>query len=279
MSTLYIVATPIGNLDDLSPRAVKVLAGVDLVVAEDTRHSGRLLQHLGLHKAMLALHDYNERQRLDAVLARLAEGQSVALISDAGTPLISDPGYLLVSEARKQGFRVSPIPGCCALIAALSAAGLATDRFSFHGFLPTKRKARQAALEALRQDISTLVFYEAPHRILETADALIEVFGASRDVVFARELTKAFESFYTGTAEAVRAQLADDPYAEKGEYVVMVAGAPRDTEVGTPAVDADRLLALLLPELPVKKAARIVADATGLGRNELYQRALALKQG
>lgn len=279
VSTLYIVATPIGNLDDLSPRAVKVLAGVDLVVAEDTRHSGRLLQHLGLHKAMLALHDYNERQRLDAVLARLAEGQSVALISDAGTPLISDPGYLLVSEARKQGFRVSPIPGCCALIAALSAAGLATDRFSFHGFLPTKRKARQAALEALRQDISTLVFYEAPHRILETADALIEVFGASRDVVFARELTKAFESFYTGTAEAVRAQLADDPYAEKGEYVVMVAGAPRDTEVGTPAVDADRLLALLLPELPVKKAARIVADATGLGRNELYQRALALKQG
>ncbi|MBS3803936.1 MAG: 16S rRNA (cytidine(1402)-2'-O)-methyltransferase [Oleiphilaceae bacterium] len=273
---LYILATPIGNLGDLSPRAVETLGRVDLVAAEDTRHSGRLLQHLGLQKSMISLHDYNERERIDSVLERLANGAHVALISDAGTPLISDPGYVLVREARERGLRVSPIPGPCALVAALSAAGLPTDCFRFEGFLPSKRGARKAALEALARETATLVFYESPHRVRETAAALADVMGADRPVVLARELTKAFETFYTGTAFDVCEQLKEDPYGARGEFVVMVQGASLKPEA-EPGLDVDKFLRLMLAELPVKTVAKLGAELTGRSRNELYQRALTLK--
>lgn len=274
--TLYIVATPIGNLDDLSVRAQKILASVALVAAEDTRHSGRLLQHLGLRRPMMALHDHNERDRAQRILTVLAEGQDVALVSDAGTPLISDPGYVLVREARDAGIRVSPVPGPCALVAALSAAGLPTDRFLFAGFLPAKRAGRRAELAALKRESATLVFYESPHRILDMVADLVEILGADRELVLGRELTKTFETFYAGPAGQVLDALRADPNATRGEFVAVVrgsAGDPADESV----LDVDRLLSLLVDELPVKKAAKIAAEVSGLAKNELYQRALALK--
>lgn len=274
---LSIVATPIGNLDDLSERARQVLSSADLVAAEDTRHSGRLLQHLGINKQMMALHDHNERSRVTRVLEVLAEGRNVALISDAGTPLISDPGYVVVREARAAGYRVSPIPGACALIAGLCAAGLPTDRFLFAGFLPAKRSGRQAALEQVRHETATLVFYESPHRIIDLMRDLVTVFGADRECVLGRELTKAFETFYSGSAESVLEQLQSDPHGARGEFVVMVRGAEAQPDGGSAAVDTDKLLGLLIRDLPVKKAARIAAEVSGLGKNELYQRALELK--
>ncbi|MEQ9546079.1 MAG: 16S rRNA (cytidine(1402)-2'-O)-methyltransferase [Marinobacter sp.] len=276
--TLYIVATPIGNLEDLSPRASSTLASVSLIAAEDTRHSGRLLQFLGIQKPMLALHDHNERNRAAQVLGRLEAGEDVALVSDAGTPLISDPGYVLVREARERGLKVSPIPGPCALVAALSAAGLPTDRFLFAGFLPTKRGARRSELEALVAETATLVFYESPHRILETVAQISEVMGNDREVVLGRELTKAFETFYAGPAGDVSNVIEADPNGARGEFVVMIHGANRNPEQGdAEAVDTDRLLRLLVAELPVKKVAKIVAELTGRSKNELYQRALELK--
>ncbi|WP_404369306.1 16S rRNA (cytidine(1402)-2'-O)-methyltransferase [Marinobacter sp.] len=273
---LYIVATPIGNLDDLSPRAVSTLARADIVAAEDTRHSGRLLQHLGLQKKMVAIHDHNERDRSAGLIDQLAAGAQIALISDAGTPLISDPGYVLVREARQRGIRVSPVPGPCAFVAALSAAGLPTDRFLFEGFLPARRGPRRAALDVLKRETATLIFYESPHRILETMAAIAEVMGPERPVVLARELTKTFETFYSGQAVRVCEQLAEDAYGAKGEFVVMVEGASARAEAHE-GLDVDRFLVLLMEELPVKKVAKIGAELTGLSRNELYQRALGLK--
>lgn len=276
--TLYIVATPIGNLKDLSPRAEKVLSSVAMVAAEDTRHSGRLLQHLGLRKPMIALHEHNERERVDHVLKELKAGKDLALISDAGTPLISDPGFVVVREARALGIRVSPIPGPCALVTALSAAGLPTDRFLFAGFLPAKRTGRKSALEALKREQATLVFYESPHRIMDTLADLVAVLGGERELVLGRELTKTFETFYSGSAEEVLAELQADPHGSKGEFVVVVRGAEApggaDEE---PGLDVDKLLGLLLAELPVKKVAKIVAELTGGSKNELYQRALEIK--
>lgn len=275
---LYIVATPIGNLDDLSARAVSVLNSVDVVAAEDTRHSGRLLQHLGLNKRLIALHDHNERDRAGSLLQELEAGRSVALISDAGTPLISDPGYVLVREARNRGLKVSPIPGACALVAALSAAGLPTDRFLFVGFLPAKRSGRRAALEQQVRETATLVFYESPHRILDAVSDIAAVFGEEREIVLGRELTKTFETFYSGSVAEVLAALEADPHGTKGEFVVMIRGAEpvaSDDDAGT--LDVDRLLKLLLPELPVKKVAKLVAELSGRPKNELYQRALELK--
>lgn len=276
--TLYIVATPIGNLDDLSPRAVAVLAAADVVAAEDTRHSGRLLQHLGLSKRMLALHDHNERDRAGGLLDELGKGRNVALISDAGTPLISDPGYVLVREARARGLQVTPVPGPCALVTALSAAGLPTDRFLFVGFLPAKRTGRRTALEQLSRETATLVFYESPHRILEAVADIAAVLGESRELVLGRELTKTFETFYSGTVAEVLATLEADPHGTKGEFVVMIRGAePAADGESAETLDVDRLIKLLLPELPVKKVAKLVAELSGRPKNELYQRALELK--
>jgi 16S rRNA (cytidine1402-2'-O)-methyltransferase len=275
--TLYIVATPIGNLDDLSPRAIAVLSAASLVAAEDTRHSGRLLQAIGVDTRMLALHDHNERDRAGQVLQRLEEGQDVALISDAGTPLISDPGFILVREARARGIRVSPVPGPCAIVAALCAAGLPTDRFAFEGFLPSKKGARVAALEKLASETATLVFYESPHRILEATADIAEVMGAHRELVIARELTKTFETFYCGGAAEILETLEADPHGSRGEFVIMIHGAQKDAgDAGME--ETDRLLKLLLTELPVKKAAKLAAEMTGRAKNELYQRALSFKE-
>lgn len=276
--TLYIVATPIGNLEDLSLRAGKVLERVAVIAAEDTRHSGRLLQHLGISKPLIALHDHNERDKARGVLERLLNGADVALVSDAGTPLISDPGYVLVREARAAGIRVSPIPGPCALVAGLSAAGLPTDRFLFAGFLPAKRAGRQAVLDELRKEVATLVFYESPHRIMNTVADIMDVMGPQREIVLGRELTKTFETFYSGPAADVHAALHEDTHGSRGEFVVMVRGAEK-AEAGlmAGALDVDRLLTLLMPELPLKKVARLASELSGLSKNELYQRALELR--
>jgi 16S rRNA (cytidine1402-2'-O)-methyltransferase len=276
--TLYVVATPIGNLDDLSPRATRTLASVDVVAAEDTRHSGRLLSHLGIQKRMVALHDHNEKDRAAGILSELQAGRDVALISDAGTPLISDPGYVLVREARAAGHRVSPIPGPCALVAALSAAGLPTDRFLYVGFLPAKRSGRRASLDLLSGEVATLVFYESPHRILESVRDIAEVLGPDREMVLGREITKTFETFYSGSVAEILEQLEQDPHGSRGEFVVMVRGEmaqPGNDEAAT--MDVDRVLRVLLAELPVKKVAKMASELTGLSKNELYQRALALK--
>ncbi|WP_449286191.1 16S rRNA (cytidine(1402)-2'-O)-methyltransferase [Marinobacter sp. PE14] len=276
--TLYVVATPIGNLEDLSPRATRTLAGVDVVAAEDTRHSGRLLSHLGIQKRMIALHDHNEKDRAAGILAELKVGRDVALISDAGTPLISDPGYVLVRDARAAGYRVSPIPGPCALVVALSAAGLPTDRFLYVGFLPAKRSGRRASLEPLANELATLVFYESPHRIMESVRDIAEVLGEDREMVLGREITKTFETFYSGSVAEVLAELEQDPHGTRGEFVVMVRGAmaqPGNDDAAT--MDVDRVLRVLLAELPVKKVAKMASELTGLSKNELYQRALALK--
>lgn len=274
--TLYIVATPIGNLDDMSPRAAAILSRVAVIAAEDTRHSGRLLQHLGISKPMMALHEHNERDRAGQVLEKLAAAQDVALISDAGTPLISDPGFVLVREARARGYRVSPVPGACALISALSAAGLPTDRFLFEGFLPARQGARKTALERVARESATLVFYESPHRIVDTVREIEQVMGAERELVLARELTKTFETFYAGHAASVREKIEADPHGSRGEFVVMVHGASAE-ELSTGSAEVDRVLVLLLAELPVKKAAKLAAGLTGRSKNELYQRALELK--
>ncbi|MBB5322652.1 16S rRNA (cytidine(1402)-2'-O)-methyltransferase [Marinobacter oulmenensis] len=274
---LYIVATPIGNLGDLSERAGQVLTRADRVAAEDTRHTGKLLQHLGISKPMIALHDHNERDRFVRVIDALLAGEDVALVSDAGTPLISDPGYVLVREARAAGLRVCPVPGACALVAGLSAAGLPTDRFLFAGFLPAKRSGRKAALEEFRDLTATLVLYESPHRILDLLADLVDVFGRERECVLGRELTKTFETFYSGSVASVLEDLKADPNGARGEFVVMVHGADPVDREGAATLDSDRLLSLLIRELPVKKAARIVAEVSGLGKNELYQRALAIK--
>lgn len=276
---LYIVATPIGNLGDITQRAVETLSKVDAVAAEDTRHSARLLQHLGLHKPLIALHDHNERARSGALLDRVAGGEQIALVSDAGTPLISDPGFVLVREARERGLRVVPIPGASALVAALSAAGLPTDRFVFAGFPPAKNKARQDFLAALANETGTLVFYESPHRVRDTVEAMVACFGEARQVVLARELTKTFEQFYDETLGALQVLLDADPNASRGEMVLIVAGAaPVDNSLSqATGLDIDRLLKALLSELPVKSVARIAADATGIPKNQLYERALQLK--
>lgn len=273
--TLFIVATPIGNLEDLSPRAQRILAEVDQVAAEDTRHSRRLLEQFAIQTPMFALHEHNEQAGSARLLGRLLRGENIALISDAGTPLISDPGYVLVREARQAGIKVVPIPGPSALVTALCAAGMPTDRFVFEGFLPSRTAARLAALEALAAETRTLVFYEAPHRIEQTLQDLCEVFGPGREAVLARELTKRFETFLGGDLAGLVARLAADPDQRRGEFVVIVHGAPSAV---TESAETDRLLRLLLAELPVKQAARVAAAISGGRKNELYQRALELQQ-
>ncbi len=272
--TLYVVATPIGNLDDISARALKILRDVALIAAEDTRHSMRLMQHFGIPTPLAACHEHNERDEGSRFLSRLQAGDDVALISDAGTPLISDPGYHLVRQVRAAGIKVVPVPGPCALIAALSAAGLPSDRFIFEGFLPAKAVGRRARLEAVKEEPRTLIFYEAPHRILECLEDMELVFGGERVALLARELTKTFETLNGLPLAELRAWVAGDSNQQRGECVVLVAGwqAPEGEE----AVSADtlRVLDLLLKEMPLKRAAAVAAEITGVRKNLLYQVAL-----
>jgi 16S rRNA (cytidine1402-2'-O)-methyltransferase len=272
---LFLVATPIGNLGDLSARARQVLSDVALVAAEDTRHSGQLLQHLGIAKPMLSLHEHNEAHRATQVIERLEQGDDVALVSDAGTPLISDPGFELVRAALAKGLRVVPIPGACAAIVALSAAGLPTDRFSFEGFLPAKTAARRERLTTLNRDERTLIFYEAPHRLAEALEDIAVVFGSDRASVVAREITKQFETFYYGTAQELAIQATQDPDMRRGEIVIVVGGAPKQTASGQTA-DTEKILRTLLEELSPAQAAKLTAKLTGEKRSDLYDRAVAL---
>lgn len=276
LGTLYVVATPIGNLDDISARAQRTLREVALIAAEDTRHSIRLLQHFGIETPLAACHEHNEREQGGRFITRLLAGDDVALVSDAGTPLISDPGYHLVRQARAAGIRVVPVPGACALIAGLSAAGLPSDRFVFEGFLPAKTAGRKARLEALREEPRTLIFYEAPHRILECIQDMAGVFGEARQAVLARELTKTFETLKGLPLGELRDWVAADANQQRGECVLLLAGWEAPEEEG---IDAEslRVLDLLLAELPVKRAAALAAEITGVRKNLLYQAALERK--
>lgn len=274
VGTLYVVATPIGNLDDMSARALKVLADVALIAAEDTRHSIRLLQHFGIDTPLAACHEHNERDEGGRFLSKLLAGENVALVSDAGTPLISDPGYHLVRQARAAGVSVVPVPGACALIAALSAAGLPSDRFIFEGFLPAKQAGRRARLEQVREEPRTLIFYEAPHRILECLEDMEAVFGGDRPALLARELTKTFETLKGLPLAELRAFVAGDSNQQRGECVVLVGGWSVPEGEQAISAEAQRVLDLLLAELPLKRAAALAAEITGVRKNLLYQLAL-----
>ncbi|MDQ5910845.1 MAG: Ribosomal small subunit methyltransferase [Pseudomonadota bacterium] len=272
---LYVVATPIGNLEDISARALRILREVDAIAAEDTRHTGQLLAHFGIDTPQFSLHEHNEHARIEQVTVRLRDGQSLALVSDAGTPLISDPGFPLVRELRQQGLKVIPIPGPSSLLAALSVAGLPTDRFIFEGFLPAKSAARRQRLQTLSGEERTLVFLEASHRIAETVSDMAEVLGAERPAVIARELTKRFEEVHGAPLGELVAWLDTDPHRVRGEFVVLVQGASAVlTEVDTPEVR--RLLTALLEELPMGRAVAVAVKATGLKRKALYELALQL---
>ncbi|WP_346837158.1 16S rRNA (cytidine(1402)-2'-O)-methyltransferase [Microbulbifer sp. SAOS-129_SWC] len=273
---LYIVATPIGNLADMVPRAIEVLQCADLVAAEDTRHSQRLFSHFSIDTPLMAYHDHSDDRRTGQILERLEQGQTVALISDAGTPLISDPGYRLVREARARGIKVVPVPGACAFTAALSAAGLPSDRFSFEGFLPAKAGAREKALQALAGDPHTLIFYEAPHRVLDTLEAMAQVFGGKREAVIARELTKAFETIHLAPLAELAEWVRADSNQQRGEIVLLVRGAERERS-GELDAEAERVMKLLLAELPPKRAAALAAEITGVNKKVLYNWSLGQK--
>jgi len=272
--TLYVVATPIGNLEDLTPRARQTLAEVSLIAAEDTRHTGRLLMHIGCKTRLLALHDHNEEKVVGRIIKVLIDGDSVALVSDAGTPLVSDPGFRLVREAHNQNVVVSPIPGASAVTAALSCAGIATDRFCFEGFLPSKQAARKSRLEDLANEQRTLVFYESVHRVAECIADMIAIFGEDRQAFIGRELTKLHEQCVQETLGELRRSIDDGSIVSKGEFVIVVAGAaePQDSPL-----EVDRLLRALSSHLSARDAARVAAEATGEKRNALYERLLQLK--
>lgn len=271
-NALYIVSTPIGNLDDITFRAVSVLKSVDLIGAEDTRHSRILLDHYGIDTKMFSLHDHNEQDKKEYIVSCINRGLSVALISDAGTPLISDPGYHVAAYCRELGIRVVPVPGPCAVISALSASGLPTDRFVFGGFLPVKPKALSDELALLVSEVKTYVYYESPRRILDTVRALAKILGSERRLVIAREMTKTFESFYDLTAGEMISFLEEDPNRQKGEFVVMIAGCEKKKE-GIPA-EVLRLLKLLNSHLPLKTSASVCSEFFNLSKNELYRAGL-----
>ncbi|HLM54114.1 MAG TPA: 16S rRNA (cytidine(1402)-2'-O)-methyltransferase [Pseudoxanthomonas sp.] len=266
--TLFIVATPIGNLADLSPRALETLRAVSTVCAEDTRHTRQLLAHFGIDRPLLALHEHNEEAIAARVVERIAAGESLALVSDAGTPLVSDPGFRLVRAARAAGLRVSPVPGACAAIAALSVAGLPSDRFAFEGFLPAKAAARRERLSRLASETRTLVFYESSHRIDESLADLRATFGDAREAVIARELTKLFETVSGGTLAGLHAAVQADPNQRRGEFVVMVHGAGDDADARL--VEGQRICAMLGQHLPPSTAARLAAEISGAPRKALY---------
>jgi 16S rRNA (cytidine1402-2'-O)-methyltransferase len=274
-ATLYVVATPIGNVTDITLRALHLLALADVVACEDTRKTGALLARFGINKQMVAAHQHNEREVAEKLVARLHAGERVALVSDAGTPAVSDPGARIVDAVRAAGLRVVPLPGSSAAIAALSASGLVNDRFYFVGFLPAKAKQRETELALLSRVPATLVFYEAPHRIEECVQALAAAFEPARQVVFARELTKLFEEIHRCPLGEALAWLKGDANRERGEFVVLVEGAPAQQDAA--ALDADRILQILLSECSVKQAASLAAQITGLKKNALYDRALRMK--
>lgn len=278
--TLFVVATPIGNLQDLSPRAAACLRDAGLLLAEDTRHTRQLLEACGIARtgAVESLHEHNERQRVPALIERLRGGATVALVTDAGTPLMSDPGALLVAEAARAGVEVVAIPGPCAAVAALSIAGLPTDRFVFEGFLPARPNARRAALSQLAREPRTLVFYEAPHRLAATLQDVAAAFGTERPAAIGRELTKRFECTYRGTLGELAQRSERDADMTRGELVLVVAGADAAASDATAVreLEAERVLRVLLEELTISQAARIAARVTGTSRSELYARALEL---
>ena len=270
--TLYIVATPIGNLADFGIRAAEILSEVNLILAEDTRHAAKLLKHYGITTRTRAFHDHNEQTYSAEIIRLLLNGEDLALISDAGTPLISDPGYRLVRMAREQGIDVSPIPGPSALTAAISASGMATDRFCFEGFLPSKRNQRIETLTKLSQEQRTIVFYESSHRIKDALEDLEAIYGEGREICVAREITKKFESFYFGSPATVREQIAVNSNNLKGEFVIVVSG---NNDADKAWANACTLVNRLKLELPIKQACRIAADTFSVSKNELYNCVLA----
>jgi 16S rRNA (cytidine1402-2'-O)-methyltransferase len=273
---LYVVATPIGNLQDITRRALETLQSVSLVAAEDTRHSRKLLAHYGIGTPMLALHEHNERTVTAGLLRRLESGADIALVSDAGTPLISDPGFHLVRSVREAGLRVVPVPGPSALTAALSVAGLPTDRFIFEGFLPAKQAARRQRLQELQDATATLVFYESSHRILASLGDMLVLFGAGREATLARELTKTFETIRQASLAELHAWVTADSDQQKGEFVVLVHGAEKPAVAEIDAA-TERVLRLLMAELPLRTAAALTAQICGIGKNVVYEHALQLK--
>lgn len=274
--TLYVVATPIGNLDDMTLRAVEVLKKVDRIAAEDTRHSAPLLKHFSITKPSLSMHEFNERDRLKVVIDYLQAGESIALISDAGTPLISDPGFHLVREAKAQGINVVPVPGPCAAIAALSVAGFPTDRFTFEGFLPAKPEARRNRLSSLLHEDRTMIFYEAPHRLIGALQSMMDVFGRQRQAAVARELTKIHESVMVDELSALIQHYENSPNQQRGEIVILVAGIDEESSESKEVIP-EKVLDILLEELPLKQAASLASKITGERKNVLYELALAKK--
>lgn len=274
MGELYIVATPIGNLKDISLHALEVLAKVDLIVAEDTRHSKRLLEHFDIKAPMTSLHNFNESTKSEFLIEKIKQGQSLALISDAGTPLISDPGYPLVRDARAVGITIIPIPGSCALITALCASGLATDRFCFEGFLPSKSGTRLNALELLKKETRTIGFYEAPHRIMKSLIDMQQVFGSTRKAVVAKELTKSYERFFAGELQQIIIELEQNPGVIRGEFVILIDGAE---DLSVDDQELTNFMQLLNDEkLPTKQAANIAAKWFDCKKKQAYQIALSL---
>jgi 16S rRNA (cytidine1402-2'-O)-methyltransferase len=277
---LYVVATPIGNLGDLSERARGVLASCSLIAAEDTRHTGALLAHFKISTPMLSLHEHNERRRAEEIVTRIASGADVALVSDAGTPAISDPGFDLVRACVEAELEVLAIPGPCALVAALSIAALPTERFCFEGFLPARGSARRARLAELERERRTLVLYESPHRAAETLEDCAELLGAARRAAVARELTKLHETLYRGSLAELAARARAEAQFARGEIVLVIAGAPPEVAAGADGHGGalDRVLKPLLAELPLKQAAQLAAQIAAVRPNEAYKRALALKE-
>ena len=273
---LFVVATPIGHLDDMSYRAIDVLKSVSLIAAEDTRTSAQLMKHFNISTPLTACHEHNESNKIDILIQKLLNGEDMALISDAGTPLISDPGFKLVRAAQANGIRVIPVPGACAAIAALSAVGLPSDRFSFQGFLASKQSQRLQQLEKLKDETQTLIFYEAPHRILDSVKDMTAVFGADRPVGFAREITKTFETIKKMALGELVEFIAADHHQQKGEIVLVVGGASEEKDMEQEKLD--QLLQRLLQDLSVKAASQLAADLTGIKKKIAYQRALELSQ-
>lgn len=279
LGVLYIVATPIGNLNDITQRAIQTLTSVNKICAEDTRNTRKLLSHLGIKKTLVALHDHNERQQVDRIINWLTKGEDIALVSDAGTPLISDPGYHLVKALRESGFNIVPIPGACAIITALSAAGLATNKFSFEGFLPAKESARKQTLLNNHNSPYTQIYYESSHRILASIATMLTVFGTTKKVVLARELTKLYEQFFHGNLAELHQWLLDDRMHQKGEFVLILAATDNKKQQSEQVENSvEQILTILMDELPLKQAAKISAKLTGKSKNALYKQGLLMQK-